>query len=226
MGGLKSNPRPNQCRQVGSRGMSAGQNANDFRVCLGSGYFCKVPTYSAMSLAFSSEVNSVYFSFSCSCRNTSHHTGMLRVPCARTTRLPLIEEITCSIGANNKTATGSGSVGKAPPATSKGQNGGNRGEIARILRNEELRVREGKPLKRTVLHESCEWEGERVEITTGEAEYSGWDARLRRQGVESSLTSGGIMISSPVWCGRRAQLNSGERIEMNYYRHLCSEHST
>jgi hypothetical protein len=31
------------------------------------------------------------------------------------------------------------------------------------------------------------------------------------------------MISSSVWCGRRAQLNSGERIEMNYYRHLCSE---
>jgi hypothetical protein len=73
----------------------------------------------------------------------------------------------------------------------KGQNGGNRGEIARILRNEELRVREGKPLKRTVLHESCEWEGERVDITTGEAEYTGWDTRLRRQGVESSLTSWG-----------------------------------
>jgi len=68
---------------------------------------------------------------------------------------------------------------------------GNRGEIARILRNEELRVRERKPLKRTILHESWEWEAGRVEITTGEAEYSGWDARLKRQGVESSLISGG-----------------------------------
>ncbi len=42
---------------------------------------------------------------------------------------------------------------------------------------------------------------------------SGWDARLRRQGVESSLTSGGIIISSSVWCGKRAvpaELNRGE----------------
>ena len=43
---------------------------------------------------------------------------------------------------------------------------------------------------------------------------SGWDARLRRLGVESSLTSGGIIISSSVWCGTRAGpagLNRGER---------------
>ena len=72
----------------------------------------------------------------------------------------------------------------------KVKNGGNRGEIARILRNEELRVREGKPLKRTVLHESCEWEGERVEITTGEAEYSGWDARLKKARGGSCLQVG------------------------------------
>ena len=41
-------------------------------------------------------------------------------------------------------------------------------------------MREGKPLKRTVLHESCEWEGERVEITTGAAEYSGLRRSIKK----------------------------------------------
>src|SRR6185295_20118817 len=57
-------------------------------------HFCSVPMYSAISFAVRREVNSVYFSFSCSWRNTSPHTGMLRVPCARTTRLPSIEDVT------------------------------------------------------------------------------------------------------------------------------------
>ena len=40
---------------------------------------------------------------------------------------------------------------------------------------------------------------------------SGWDARLRRQGAESSLTCGGIIISSSVWCGKRMGLTSPNR---------------
>jgi hypothetical protein len=61
-------------------------------------HFCSVPTYSAINFAFRSEVNSVYLSFSFSFRKISPQTGMLRVPCARTTRLPSIEDITRSNG--------------------------------------------------------------------------------------------------------------------------------
>src|SRR6266542_4020233 len=42
---------------------------------------------------------------------------------------------------------------------------------------------------------------------------SGWDARLRRQGVESSVTSWGIIISLSVWCGKSAEPAGWKRMK-------------
>ncbi len=82
---------------------------------------------------------------------------------------------------------------------------------ARILRNEEARAREKNPLERIMCMDAANgrW---RVEATTEKlAQRLG--RSLRRQGVESSVTSGGIIISSSVWSGKRAGpagLNKGE----------------
>src|SRR6266542_4020234 len=95
--------------------------------------------------------------------------------------------------------------------TLRGVEAGNRGEIARILRNEEARAREKNPLERIMCMDAANgrW---RVEATTEKlAQRLG--RSLRRQGVESSVTRGGIIISSSVWSGKRAGpagLNKGE----------------
>ncbi|HEX9272984.1 MAG TPA: hypothetical protein VGA01_12300, partial [Candidatus Binatia bacterium] len=95
--------------------------------------------------------------------------------------------------------------------TLRGVEAGNRGEIARILRNEEARAREKNPLERIMCMDAANgrW---RVEATTEKlAQRLG--RSLRRQGVESSVTSGGIIISLSVWCGKSAEPAGWKRMK-------------
>jgi hypothetical protein len=93
--------------------------------------------------------------------------------------------------------------------TLRGVEAGNRGEIARILRNEESRARENNPLERIMRMDAVngDW---RVETTTEKlAQRLGRSIKKAREG---SLTSGAIIISSSVWRGKKS---GAGRVEAN-----------